>query len=52
MAGQMDPQTEQALRKFQDFNNIQETGILDRDGRAPRKERRELYRELRRDPPR
>jgi len=30
MAGQMDPQTEQALRKFQDFNNIQETGILDR----------------------
>jgi hypothetical protein len=26
----MDRQTEQALRKFQDFNTSQETGILDR----------------------
>jgi peptidoglycan hydrolase-like protein with peptidoglycan-binding domain len=30
LAGEMDPQTVQALRQFQDFNNIQQTGILDR----------------------
>jgi peptidoglycan hydrolase-like protein with peptidoglycan-binding domain len=30
LAGEMDAQTVQALRRFQDFNNIQQTGILDR----------------------